>query len=385
MASARKGSSIQSKIQMVVYGDFFTGKSTFASQLMYFKRPDGKPFRVLYIDPETGSIDDYTDDIEANGVNLDNLYIYYTQSLTEVCDMIQKVKNNEDFYVLDDDGNETDEILLDADGEPFRADAIVVDGSTILNTTTKMGLEEFSKKRNKVKAEREGLVGDARLVKIEGSGLELRDYSKVNNRGQALILDLAACGAHYIVTAREKDETKNVELNGQIASVATGKKIPDGFKSLGYNAKTVIRMFRNEDGQVCAHIEKDRTHVHEDNAIIEDPQLLDWQSVVNKTAKNKSFTVTNDMTRSVKVENDLYSKDILSSVGIDDVAVTPTVSTSNATVSADDLKALIREKQKSLTPPQKQAVKSKLESLGLPTAFKNVTDIEVLNKVLECF
>ena len=58
MAKARKASVTQSKIGMILYGEPFTGKSTMAMQFAYFKRPDGKPFRVLYLDPETGSIDD---------------------------------------------------------------------------------------------------------------------------------------------------------------------------------------------------------------------------------------------------------------------------------------------------------------------------------------
>ena len=79
MAKARRASVTQSKLGMILYGEQFTGKSTMAMQLAYFKRPDGKPFRVLYIDPETGSIDDYLPDLEANGVNLDNIYIVYTR------------------------------------------------------------------------------------------------------------------------------------------------------------------------------------------------------------------------------------------------------------------------------------------------------------------
>ena len=149
-----------------------------AMQLAYFKRPDGKPFRILYLDPETGSIDDYLGELEANGVDLENIYIVYTQSLGEVRKYIAKVKNDEDLYVLDEEtGNETDEIVIDADGEPFRADAIVVDGTTILNLTTKQGLIEFSKKRNKVKADKDGLIGDARLVKIEGASIEPVSYT----------------------------------------------------------------------------------------------------------------------------------------------------------------------------------------------------------------
>lgn len=383
MAKARKAGLIQTKLGMVVFGDFFTGKSTLASQFAYFKRPDGKPFRVLYLDPESGSIDDYLEEYANNGVNLDNIYIVYTQSLAEVRQYIAKVKNNEDFYELDDDGNETDDIVVDADGEPFRADALVVDGTTILNLTTKQGLTEFSKKRNTVKADKDNLIGDERLVKIEGAGLELKDYNTINFKGNDLILDLLSCGVHWIATARETDEKVTVKTDdGKTTQVATGKKIPEGFKGLGYNAKTVIRMFRDEDGQVCAHIEKDRTHVHKDNEIIEDPSLLDWQVVVDKTAKNKAFTLKNDLTKAVEVEQNLYAKEVLGSVG------SPVKAETSNTSNADELESLrkaIIEKRNALPANEKSAMKAKLEEEGLPTAYKNVTDVEVLKKVLKAF
>lgn len=387
MAKARKASVTQSKLGMILYGEQFTGKSTMAMQLAYFKRPDGKPFRVLYLDPETGSIDDYLGELEENGVDLDNLYIVYTQSLGEVREYIAKVKNNEDFYVLDENtGDETDDIVTDADGEPFRADAIVVDGTTILNLTTKQGFVEFSKKRNKVKADRDGLVGDARLVKIEGAGIELKDYQTINFKGQDLILDLMASGAHYAVTARETDEKETIkQADGSTMSVSTGRKIPDGFKGMTYNVKTEIRMFRNEDGVVCAHVKKDRTHTHEDNAIIEDPTLIDWQAVIDKTADKKSFVVKNDLTKAVDVEQNIYSKEILGKVGepVSESRSSETVSNSGTDIEL--LKKNIIAKRNALSPIEKKEMKEKLDVAGLPTSYKNVSDIDILQKVLAMF
>lgn len=383
MAKARVASATQSKIGMLIYGEQFTGKSTMAMQFAYMKRPDGKPFRVLYLDPETGSIDDYLGDLENDGVDLRNIYIVYTQSLAEVRQYIAKVKNSEDIYELDEEGNETDTVLVDADGEPFRADAIVVDGSTILNLTTKQGMIEFSKKRNKVKADSAGLVGDARLVKIEGSGMELKDWGVLNFKGQDLILDLAASGVHYVVTARETDEKETVKgADGSINSVATGRKKPDGFKDMGYNAKTVIRMFRDENGQVCASVEKDRTHVHADGSVIEDPTLLDWQAIIDKTAKNKAFVVKNDLTKSVSVEQDLYAKEVLGSVGDPAKDTTSASSEPNPAEELNNLKAEIKNKISKLSTAGKVAMKDKLTEAGLPTAYNKETDVEVLKKVL---
>lgn len=385
MAKARKASVTQSKLGMILYGEQFTGKSTMAMQLAYFKRPDGKPFRVLYLDPETGSIDDYLGELEANGVDLENIYIVYTQSLGEVREYIAKVKNGEDLYVLDEEtGDETDEVLLDADGEPFRADAIVVDGTSILNLTTKQGLIEFSKKRNKVKADKDGLVGDARLVKIEGAGMELKDYQTINFKGQDLILDLMASGVHYIVTARETDEKETIkQADGSTMSVTTGRKIPDGFKGMTYNVKTEVRMFRNEDGVVCAHVKKDRTHTHEDNIIIEDPTLVDWQAVIDKTADKKAFVVKNDLTKAVDVEQNIYSKEILGKVG--EPANEESTEENSSGVDIEAMKKEIIAKRNALPPIEKKAMKEKLEAEGLPTAYKNVTDATVLQKVLNMF
>lgn len=288
MARARNGNAIQSKIQMTIYGEPFTGKSTMASQFAYMKNPDGSPFKVLYLDPESGSIDDYLGTMKANGVNPANIWIVYTQSLTEVLDYISRATNNEDFYEIDDDGNETDTVVLDGDGKPFRPDAIVVDGTSVLNLTTKQGIIEFSKKRANVKADIAGLIGDARLVKVDGAGLELKDYQTINFKGQDLILALNASGKHYIVTARETDEKEQRIIDGKKESVSTGRKIPEGFKGMQYNCKTCIRMYRDPDDYdtVKAFVEKDRTGVHSAGEILEDPSLIDWQEVINKTANN---------------------------------------------------------------------------------------------------
>ena len=380
MAKARTASKIQSKLGTLIFGEQFTGKSTLASQLAYFKRPDGKPFRVLYLDPESGSIDDYLEGLENNGVDLGNIYIVYTQSLGEVRQYIAKVKNNEDFLMLDDDGNEIEgEIVLDADGQPFRADAIVVDGASILNLTTKQGLVEFSKKRNAVKAKKDNLFGDEKVVKIEGAGLELKDYQTINFKGQDLILDLMASGVHYVVTARETDEKMSVKGDdGKITSVATGRKIPEGFKGMEYNCKTELRTFTNEDGIVCLEVLKDRTGVHTKGEIIEDPTFLDWQSVIDKTAKNKEYVIKNDLTKSVEVEQNIYKREILGAVG----EPAETEEETNEDVSAvDDIKAKISEIQKSISPVDKNKAKATLTKKGLPTTIKSVTDVDVLNKV----
>lgn len=211
MARSRSGGAVQSKIQMILFGAPFTGKSTLALQSAYLKRPDGKPFRVLYIDPESGSIDDYLPALQTNGIDLQNIYIVYTQSLSEVRELIERAKSGTPYYYYNEEGEETEEVVLDADGQPFNPDMIVVDGTSVLNLTTKNSIIEFSKKRASVKAKAAGLIGEEKFVKIEGAGLELKDYQTINFKGQELILDLMGSGKHYIivVNAANRPGTKD--------------------------------------------------------------------------------------------------------------------------------------------------------------------------------
>lgn len=380
----RKATQSKKKLNMILYGATFTGKSTLASQLAYFKNEDGSPFKVLYIDAETGGIDNYIDEIEANGADLNNIYIIYTQSLTEVRQCISRVKNHEVFYEFDDEGNETDEIVKDADGNDFHPDAIVIDGATILNMSLQQGLIEFSKKRNKVKANAAGLVGDERLVKIEGAGLEIKDYNTIKFKGQELILDLMSSGVHSIVTCREAEEKKSVKTpEGQITSVSTGKFMSDGFKGIEYNANTVLRTFIDkETGQVCAFVEKDRSGVHAANEIIEDPTLLDWQVIVQKNKGLKDYVIKNDLTNAVETEQELYSREVMGAVGepvsVDEMKTEST----NGVKSAADLRGEISAIIKGMSPVGKQDMKKALTEAGLPTAFSKLEDVEILKQIL---
>lgn len=384
MPRARIATQIQSKLQMLAFGTAGTGKSTLASQFAYFKRPDGKPFRVLYIDNENGSIDDFIGGLEDDGINTANIYIVYTQSLSETREYINKVKNKEDFHVLDDEGNETDEIVLDGDGEPFRADVIVVDGTTILNLTTKQALVEFSKKRNTVKAKKKELTGIEKTVTIEGAGLELKDYQTINFKGQDLILDLMSCGVHFIVTARETDEKINVtDSNGNTTNVSTGKKVPEGFRQIDYNVKTVIRMCIDKDGNYYSIISKDRTGVH-NNETVEDLSLLDWQVIIDRTKDKKEFSVKNDLTKAVDIEQNIYTKEVMGKVGepVDNIETNENSAENQITELLDKISAVM----KGLNPIGKTKAKEALSAEDLPikpTEMKKITDVKTLERVLE--
>lgn len=379
MARGRVGSAIKKKLGIVAYGEPFTGKSTFASQSLFMHNEDGSPMKVLYIDCESGSIDYYIDDIQARGGNVDELYIIYTQSLGEVLNLIDKVKNHEEFYVMDENGDDTNEVLLDKSGNPWTPDIMIIDGISVLSSTVKQGLVEFSKKRAKVKADDAGLVGDAKLVKVEGASMELKDYNAVKFKQSNLILSLISSGIHWICTAREASEkVYEKDSEGKQISVDTGRKVPEGFgKDCVYNAHTSIRFTRDEYGDVIAICDKDRTGVHMAGEVITNPQLSDWQKVIDSSAGKQEFVVKNDLASAVATEQKLYTEEILGSMD--------SPNASNSRVAAKDIVAEINATMRGMTQDERNVKKNELTNAGLaanPTAIGKLTDIDTLNKIL---
>lgn len=373
MAMIRKASNIRKKLHMLVYGEQGTGKSRLAMQLCYLKNADGRPFRVLYLDTENGSIDNYTNELAENGVDPENLLVIYTQSLAEVQDYIKMVTNDEDFEY------ENGDVILDADGKPFRVDALVIDSASILKMSAQQGLTAFSQKRAKVKATAQGLTGDEKAVKIEGAGMELKDFNTLNFKGQSLILDLNASGVNYIVVCREKDEKRTKVVNGSIASEATGRKIPDGFTGQEYNVDTEFRLYF-QDGQPLAYFDKDRTGVHKGGEVVEDLTLLQYQDVITGSAKNKEFIIKNGLNDAVKTEVKLNMRDL----GIDDDEPDTKANDSksdSAEPTAESIKAKLNSMLSAASPIKKNNAAKALKDAGLPTAFRSMTDIEKLKQI----
>ena len=383
---SRAAGKVQTKLVMLAYGATFSGKTTLGLQFAYFKRPDGKPFRLAVVDAEGGGVDDAIEDLEDNGVDMRNIHVFYTQSLKEVTTLLDKIKNRETFYEYDDYGNESDEEILDADGKPWFPDAILIDGTSVLKLTSEQGLLELSKKRNTVKADKDNLIGAERFVKIQGADLEFKDYKSLNYSGQNLVLDLMAIGINVFLTAREKDETiQTKDKNGNQVSLHTGKKIIDSFKGIDYNCKTILHMYQDkESGQICAEVIKDRTKVHSAGENLEDPTLLDWQSVIIKNKDKKEFILKNDLDKAVETEQKMYEEEAmkLHNEVIGTKYPTQEQNNSSSTKTATQLRDEIYSYLKPLTLKEKNAIKEKLAEAGLPTAFKSVKDVEILQTVL---
>ena len=376
MAIARSGSTIKPKLNMLFYGEPGVGKSTMALQLAHFKRDDGTPFRLLVLDAESGGCEECLAELEDNGIDLRNIYIVYSQSQKEIKEYIAKVRDHEQFFELDEDGNESDIVVKDAYGEDFYPDALVLDGTSVLKLVSSQSLLDLSRKRNKIKAEKSGATAEEKFVAVSNANLELKDYSQLNYSGQDLVLSLMACGVHVIITAREKNETISVKGDdGKITSVDTGKKIYDSFKGMDYNTKTLVRLYRDDLGQVCAEVVKDRTRVYSAGEIIENPSLLAWESVIQKGKGKADFTIRNDLDKAIDTDQAIFEKQMLgNSADIEDKPV--------VTGSADNLRASIKNAVAKLNNEGKQEMKKKLTEANLPTNFAKVTDANVLQQIL---
>lgn len=378
----RQGGLIRPKLNMLFYGAPGTGKSTQALEIAKFKREDGTPFRVFCFDIESGGADEVLEELVGQGVDIGNVFVAYTQSLSEVELYVSKIAKGEDLYYLDDDGEETDELIVDAYGEKFVPDAVIVDGTSVLKLTNTQSLLQLSQKRNKIKAKNNGGTAEEIYVATQNAGLELKDYSQLNYAGQRLVLSLMALPIHVILTAREKDEkVSSRDANGQFSSTPTGRKLPDSFAGIDYNIKTQIRMFRNDDDDVCYSVEKDRTKTFNIGDVVVDPSLTVFEATLNKGVGRKSFAIKNDLDDAIHKDRQIFEKEVLGDV-LDDNDVSET----NEEVDTESIVATINDVMKGLSQAERDKKKAALASAGLPAspgAIKKVSDAPTLNKILE--
>ena len=378
MAQARRGGQIQSKLGFLIYGDKGTWKSSLAAQLGDMKNEAGEPMKVLYIDTENGSIDDLLNYKAAEGIDVSNIYVVYSTSLEEVKEIIKQAKDcnaNKPIMLFDSQSN-TNFSLENEDGSVFIPDAIVVDSLTVLYDSCIDALNQFSKKRAAVRAQKKQMSGAEKVVAIEGAGMEIKDYQSLALRGKELILDLMASGKHFVVTTREAEETRSEKNDeGQFVSVKTGKVLPQGFKQVDFNVKTVLHTFLNDDGEICAQVEnKDRTRVKEQNEIIINPSLMDWQVIISGNKDKQEFLVKNSIAESVAQEIKYQEKKTVATVGESVLDV------SDYDTDLDALKTEVGDYIKSIKANADKTLTKKLGELYAETGFKEKNPMKYTDK-----
>lgn len=385
MARARIGSAVKTGLKFFVYGKHGAWKSNTVADFAKMKTEDGKPLRVLYIDCETGSIDGFgLDRLREEGVNTDNVLIIYTSSLPEVREYSDKFINNEHYYEIDDDGCETEDIILDADGNPFVADAIIIDGITVIADNVSDAAINLSEKRAAIKADIQGKTSDEKEVMVGTAGLEFKDHNKIKGSGKALIRNLITNTDKYVaITGRAKDK-KEMQKNAKGDMILTymGYEVPESWDFIQYEVYTVIHNMINEDGEVYGVIEqKDRTGKFKPNEVIENPSVALWQDVIDKN-KNKSKNVgmaQKSFNESAKLNEDEYKK----ISGYSDNKKPSKEIEKSGDISATELISKIEKAKAALPPTKRKTMKPLLEKEGLPTKFTEDLPIEVLTKVYD--
>ncbi|KOS61557.1 hypothetical protein FJQ98_15975 [Lysinibacillus agricola] len=376
MAKAKRGSTVKKGLKFFNFGEAGTWKSTFALDFMKMKGENGKPLRVLYIDCEAGSVDNYLESLEEQGINLDNLLLVYTTSYSEVEEWAQKAMQEETLYIEDDEGNL--EEVFDADGNPFIADVIVVDGITVISDNVKFAAINVSEKRAKLKAKSQDKTATEQFVAESTAGLEFKDHDKIKMKGKNLLRSLITGTDKYVVvTSREKTKKQMVDVDGKMQLVEVGK-VPDTWDGVEYEFFTVLRHFEDDMGQIKAQVmRKDRTQVYAQNVVIDDPSPLLWQDVIDKNKGKKSNVVGNSMSDSIKKDEDLLSESMTNKKEkAQEEEALPEV-------AVDSLRDEIGKLISALTPLKKKSLGAKVKASGLDIDFNQIEAISDLEKFLK--
>jgi len=377
LAKAKRGSVVKKGLKFFVYGEQGTWKSSFALGMAKMKSEEGKPLRVLYIDCETGSVDNYLEDLENEGIDLNNILLVYTTSYSEVEEWATKAMNDEDLYIEDDDGNEV--LALDADGNPFRADVIVVDGITVISDNVKFAAIGVSEKRARLKAKAQEKNATEQFVAEATAGLEFKDHDKIKMKGKNLLRSLITGTDKYVVvTSREKTKKVMQKVGDKMELVEVGK-VPDTWEGAEYEFYTVLRNFEDEDGTIKSQImRKDRTRVFEQNEIIDNPTPLYWQSVIEGNRGKQSVVVKDSLEFSVEKDEDLIAKGFSKiENSLDETKEDSQPST------VEEFRNAIDKFIKNLTDAKKKALLPKVKKAGLPVDYNKIDDLNVLQKFYE--
>lgn len=373
MAVAKRGSAVKKGLKFFNFGEPGTWKSTFGLDFMKMTNEEGRPLRVLYIDCETGSVDNYLEDLESEGYNLDNLLLVYTTSYSEVEEWAVKAMNEEEMLIEDESG---DLILVeDADGNPFVADVIVVDGITVISDNVKFAAINVSEKRAKLKAKSQEKNATEQFVAEATAGLEFKDHDKIKMKGKNLLRSLITGTDKYVVvTSREKTKKVMSNVDGKMQLVEVGK-VPDTWDGAEYEFYTVLRHFEDEDGSIKAQImRKDRTKIFAQNEIIDEPTPVYWQSVINGNKGKKSNVVKESVEQSVHRDEDVIAKGI--NKNEDEQAQ------ESAPETVEGLRQKIKSAMDGLSPAKKKALLPKVKQAKLPVDYNTIENIEVLKEFL---
>lgn len=281
-------------MKAMIYGKEGTHKSNTAIQFAMLKDRNDKPLRVLLLDAEFRAIEGFNEAwIESKGVNFGNICEIRTRDLstiTKLCDLFVK---GQPIPVLDESDNFTKEFEIDADGNPFVADVLIMDSISVIHDLLVEGRSEIVKKRTNIKILKEGLFGDEKELALENAGMQFLDYAKLKSKALKMVRDLqAVTGKHVIYVARAKDAKESKLVNGKMEQIDLGYEIMDAtsFKFLPYEVSLIIHT-KNEKGITLYEIEKDSTGVKQQGEVLTEFDMKDYESYINNSNRSELLKV----------------------------------------------------------------------------------------------
>ncbi len=302
---------VKQKIKIVAYGSYGSRKSSFAVDCATMKNEDGSPMKVLYIDVETSSLgDSHLERLEEKGVDLNNIMLVETKSISEIHEILKKIINKESFYEIDENGSETDNVILDGDGKPFFPDFLVIDSLSAIAQDEKVMAYEVSKIRQKVRNSNSDKTSSEKMIAEATANVELGDYSRLKNIGEKLISEIIRkVNIHTCIIARDKEEKKTVGKS--MVAVSTGRQVIDVWDFVLYEANAVVHLKKeiDEDGntvRVYGVLEdKDRMGVFKPGEEIENPLISMWQQVIDKNVSRQDGNIVKRQTVEAMVEKSI--------------------------------------------------------------------------------
>lgn len=274
-----------------IYGKEGSRKSNTALQIASVKKMDGTPMRVLVIDLEYKSLEGYNEAwIESKGVDLGNICEQRTRDLDVIYMLLNRFTKGLPIPLLDENDKVVDgKFELDADGNKFIADAVVLDSISVLNDLLVEGRNEIIKKRANIKIIKDGLFGDEKELYLENVGMQFLDYAKLKTKALKMVRDLqAVTGKHVFFISRAKDAKESKLVNGKMEQVDLGYEIMDStsFKFLPYEVSLIIHT-QNKNGITTFTLDKDSTGVKEQGSVFTEFNLKDYESYINNSDRTQ--------------------------------------------------------------------------------------------------
>ena len=283
-------------IKGIIFGKEGTRKSNTAMQISMLKKQNGEPMKVLLLDLEYKAIEGYNEAyLENNGVDVENICEIRTRDLSLISVLLDKFTKGQPIPLLDENDKIVDgKFEVDANGDLFIADAVVIDSLSVMQDLLIEGRNEIIKKRANIKIMKDGLFGDEKELYLENIGMQFLDYAKLKTKALKMVRDLqASTGKHVFFVIRAKDAKESKIVNGKMESIDLGYEIMDAtsFKFLPYEVSLIVHTYKDKDNNIVYCVDKDTTGVKEQYKEYLDFSIKDYEGFINNANRKELLKV----------------------------------------------------------------------------------------------